>query len=252
MNNNRGFIPPVIVPEDYFLGSKKLGSIELNPKGEWIDFLPVFEKQNQGTETNGCVSFGTLSALEILHNFLYKKEPNYSDRFLAKMSDTAPDSGNTPKKVSDTLRHSGCVAEEKWPFVLEDFYKDIPQDIINLGLEWLKDYEWGYEWCDSSKLREALRRSPLGVAVSAWQTNDKGEYVRFGASNHWCVLIGYDNNDRPMIWDSYEPKIKILEAGYKFEFPQLYLLKKKEIAEYKKSGSNWFTQLWNNFFRIWK
>ena len=122
-----GFQPPIIEESDFWLGSGKLGSQIINEKGDWRPYLPVFEKQNKGNETNCCVSFGTLSALEILHKFLYGVEPNYSDRFLCKISDTGPN-GNDPKKVSNALRHCGSVPEEEYPFVipLDEFFKEIP------------------------------------------------------------------------------------------------------------------------------
>lgn len=249
-----GFQPPVIVPEDYFLGSGKLGSQEINPTGDWIAYLPKFEKQAEFYETNACVSYGTNSALEILHKFLYGIEPNNSDSFLATASETNPYSGNNPKKVSVTLRHKGCVAEEKRPYpdTLEKFYEPISQELYDLGADWLKDYEFGYEYVDKTKLREALKRSPIGCAVNAWSQNDKGEYIRLGASNHWVVLVWFDDFDRPVIWDSYDEGLKTLEKDYDLEFPMLYTLKKKpspaekEIAEYKAGGGNWFTQIINH------
>lgn len=235
-----GFIPPQIVSEDYWLGSGKLGTQVINLTGDWTEFLPKFELQNQGNETNACVSFGTLSALEILHKFHFKKEINKSDRFLAKSSNTDPNVGNTPKQVSETLRKAGCVEEVDYPFVLDlqEFYKEIPQETKDLGLEWLKEFEWGYEWVDKDKIKEALKRSPVGVAVQAWQQNEKGEYIRLGASNHWVVLINFDKQDRPVIWDSYESGIKILEKEYELEYPQIYVLKKKIIIK-----ENWFDKI---------
>ena len=251
-----GFIPPIIEASDYWLGSGKLGTQEINPKAEWLGHLPAFELQNRGKETNCCVSFGTLSALEILHRFQYDSEPNYSDRFLCALSGTDPNSGNNPKKVSDTLRHGGCVKETEYPFVLEEFFQKIPLNIEAKGLEWLKDYEVGYEYVAKDKIREALKRSPVGCAVYAWSQNDKGEYIKLGNPNHWVVLIGFDKEDRPMIYDSYETSVKILEKGYELEFAQIYTLKKKpipaeEIKEYKKGGSNWLTQIWNRLVEVW-
>jgi len=242
---NFGFIEPEIVPEDFWLGSGKLGSIVLNEKGDWREWLPIMEKQNQGNETSCCVSFGTLSALEILHKFHFETEPNYSDRFLCKMSDT--DNGNTPKKVADTARHSGCVPEKEYPFVipLDEFFQDIPQKLIDMGIDWLKDFEVGYEYTTKEQLKEALKRSPVGVAVSAWEQNDKGEYVYFGTWNHWCVLVAYDEQDRPIIWDSYDAGLKTLVKDYNFGFPQIYTLnkKKEEKRSWWQRFINWIKSL---------
>ena len=93
-------------------------------------------------------------------------------------------------------------------------------------------------------LKKALRRSPVSVAVYAWAQNDKGEYIKLGSPNHYCVLIAYDDFDLPIIWDSYEQNIKILEKNYEMEFAQMYLLTKKNsiIAEYKEAG--FFGKLW--------
>ena len=148
MSKNFGFIPPVIVPEDYFLGSKKLGSQDINLTGNWTKFLPTPELQRQNYETQGCVSFATLNCLEMLHKFSYKEEPNYSDRFLVVASGTDPNGGNTPKKVADTLRKYGAVDENDWPCVdsLEEYYKDIPLKIFNMAKQFLEEYEIGYEY----------------------------------------------------------------------------------------------------------
>ena len=249
---NFGFIPPVVTETDFWLGSKKLGSEVINPSGDWRGFLPILEHQNKGFETSACISFGTLSALEMIHKLLYSLEPNYSDRFLAKMSGTDPAVGNNPKTVSDTLRHNGMVSEATYPMTstLSEYYQEIPQSVRDIGLEWLKNYGFGYEYTDD--LREGLKRSPVGVAVQAWYQNSAGEYVRKGASNHWCVLVAFDN-DRPIIWDSYDSGLKTLAKGYQLEFAQIYTLKKKEsllspeLSDYK-AGNHYLNML----KRVWK
>lgn len=251
-----GFIPPKIEDSDFWLGSGKLGSVVLNEKGDWRPYLPQFEHQRKQIETQACVSFGTLSALEMIHKLLWAVEPNYSDRYMAKTSETDPSAGNTPKKVSATIKEYGAVSEEKWPFAepLEEYYKDIPLSVQDIGKIWIKHYGFGYEWVDKSKLKEALKRSPVGVAVHAWAQNEKGEYIRLGASNHWCVLVAYDNLDRPIIWDSYDTGIKILEKNYELEFTQIYTLKKKEPIKNEYDSRGFFGKILMCFrnFTLWR
>lgn len=234
-----GFIAPIVVPEDFWLGSKKLGSVVLNEKGDWRPFLPLMEQQKIGIEVNACVSFATLSNLEMLHKLQYGEEPNYSDRFLAKMSDTQPASGgNTPKKVADTFKHSGAIPESEWPYdnsSLEEYYKEIPQRLIDMGADWLREFSVGYEWVASDKLKDALKRGPVSVAVYAWATNDKGEYIRLGPSTHYIVLVAFDGQDRPIIFDSYDTGLKTLDKNHGLEFPQMWVLTKKEEAKITRS-----------------
>ena len=96
-------------------------------------------------------------------------------------------------------------------------------------------------------LKNALKRSPVAVAVSAGQKNELGEYVRFGASNHYVVLVAYDEQDRAIIWDSYDLGLKTLVKDYLLEFAQIYkLTKKKEVAEKRSLWQifiNWIKDL---------
>ncbi|NQS88354.1 hypothetical protein HQ584_00980 [Patescibacteria group bacterium] len=229
-NKKYGFIPPEIVSEDFWFGSKKLGSKIINPSGDWQRYLPVMEQQNILFEPSACVSFGITSALEMIHNLLWQVEPNYSDRYVAKISDTDPDAGNTPKKVSEAIREYGTVPEEDWPMTktLEEYYKDIPVSIKDIGEEWTENYGFGYEYTDADKLKEALKRSPVGCAVSAWEQNEAGEYVFFGQYNHWCVCVAFDEQDRMIVWDSYDSGLKTLEKGFPVGFPQIYMLNREK------------------------
>src|SRR3990167_8149127 len=135
-----GFIAPTIESTDYFFGSKKLGSVEINPKGDWREFLPAPELQKREFDAFACVSFSITSCLEILEKFLYKKENNWSDRFLAKNANTDPVSGGTtPNIAAQALRRNGCVPELDYPWVstLEEYYKEIPNEILQKGREFL-------------------------------------------------------------------------------------------------------------------
>src|SRR3990167_9141104 len=245
---NYGFKAPEIKPTDFFLGSKKLGSVEINPSGDWRLYIPTFEFQSKSIETQSCVSFGTLSALEMICKLQYGFEPNYSDRYISKLSGTDPSAGgNTPPKVADTIKHKGNISEAEWPFIddLTEYFKEVPQNLIELGPKWLLDYDFGYEYVNPSDIKNALKRSPIGVAVSAWQTNADSEYIRFGSSNHWCVLVAFDRKDRPVIYDSYENALKTLTKDFRLDFPMLYVLKKKQkpIEQEYKSGNHYIVMV---------
>lgn len=247
---NYGFQEPVLVPEDYSFGS--IGGEVLQENSSWLDFLPEFEHQRKGFDTQSCVSFGTLSALEMLHKRKWDIEPNYSDRFTSKMAETTP-TGNTPKKVAHSIRHDGTVTEPEWPFTevnsWDEYFVAIPSYLLRRGQTWLNNYDFGYEYVgDSEKeLREALKYSPVGVSVHAWQQNNEGYYMA-GRLNHWCVLVAYDALDRPIVFDTYENHLKTLVKDYPFKWAMRYSLEKRLIPR----GFNWLIDLWHRFMSIFK
>ena len=72
-----GLIIEKPLPEDYVFGSAtKIDEKIINSSGDWTDFLPKIEYQKKnGVETMSCVSFGTLSIIEILAKYIY--DSNY-------------------------------------------------------------------------------------------------------------------------------------------------------------------------------
>lgn len=224
-----GFQQPEIKPEDYKFGALPREQLTL---GDWRPFLPVFEHQRKRTETQACVSFGTNSALEMIHKAKWGVEPNYSDRFLAKVSKTTR-TGNTPNKVSQALRDNGAVKEEIWAFDpdmdWDEFYTEIPKSVLAKGLWWLENYDFGYEWVDGDEIREALQYSPVGVAVYAWDKRE-GVYIQNRQPNHWCVLVAYEDGF-PIIWDSYEENLKKLPKDFSPKWAMRYSLYKKDPSK---------------------
>lgn len=261
-----GLILDKIAPQDHVLGS--LRSLErevIREDGQWVNFLPKEELQAAETESMACVSFGTLNACEVLLKAKGIKD-NFSDRWLAWNSGTTKQ-GNSPQTVAETLRKAGVPKEEGWEITTsiktwEDFYENPPPKLFELAREhFLNPYVFGHEWVptDHSSLKEGLKYSPIGVAVFAWIQNGD-YYVRpEGAEpNHWCLLIGYKENDHWLVFDSYDSTLKKLSWTYVFGMAKRYQIKKKDQAKdqavenYKKSGSNWLTQIINNFLICFK
>lgn len=149
--------------------------------GDWTSHLPPEERQyNDSGDSMSCVSFAHLSGIETQEfSWLQKLNiPNsfeYSDRWIAKMSDTTKE-GNYLWKVADTIRKYGLVKEESYPrpegsWTWEQYHADIPEPLLSKllaeGQEWLKKWDVKYESVDVSKesLMRHLKMAPLTVVI---------------------------------------------------------------------------------------
>lgn len=245
MSKSFGYIPPTLIyGKDYIEGSPiQLGSVPLVPDGQWNDYLPPAEEQKRyNLETQMCVSINTLAAIEILQKRVYGLQTEWSDRWLAKMSETTK-YGNDPKKVAETIYYKGGVYEEEWPWTPEidtwdEFYAGIPMDIQVRGqVRFRSVYEFGYQFVKPTheKMMEALTRSPLGVDVYAWDEGGGGIYERNGQqSNHWCVIYSYKKGRYWKCYDSYldengqrQTNLKKLDWDFGFSVVMEYTLDKK-------------------------
>lgn len=203
-------------PNDHELGGLMgLSYPDVQPDGQWFNFLPYGEQQNiNGVETNSCVSFAALTGLEILAKKVFDKEVNHSDRYLAIASDTGPN-GNTPTKVLETLRAvAGCIPENLLPFSedilsLEQYMspKPLNKKYYDEGRRWLAGYDFKHAWVntDPDSLMHGLKKSPLIISVVAWQEGADGIYIRPPGVNynHATLLVGYEEGKYWLVFDSY-------------------------------------------------
>lgn len=208
-----GLILEPIQPEDYIFGDRKLGDSPINPSAQWDGWLPDIEIQNlNGIEPFACASFGTLNCVEILSRFEYGATTNYSDRFLATVSGTAEQHGNSPHRVAETLRINGCVDEKELPFdstinTFEKFYAPIAKKLYTLALGTFAEWEFGHSFvpADATAVKNALRYSPLGFSVYAWMIDENGLYYRpqGEVDGHWVCCYGYEDGKYWKVLDTY-------------------------------------------------
>src|SRR3990167_4049391 len=246
---NYGLIIPEIQPnQDYVLGGfNSIGGTELQPDGQGGSLLPEVEYQlnKLGFDAIACASFGTLSALEILALRVYGQTRNWSDRFLAKTSDTQPN-GNSPHKVAETLRKLGVPNEIDYPFSKEiktwvEFYADIPKAIYSLAIAFLNEFNFKHEYVVTKPdyLKQALKYSPVGISVTAWFKRENGLYYfpEGQTNNHWVVLVGYKENEYWIIYDSYnvagegDSVIKKVEWNAQFAVAKRFSLERQVVSE---------------------
>lgn len=140
--------------------------------GDWRPFAPSHERQKDPLETMACVAFSFNNCLEIQYKF-FGIDINFSDRFLAKMSDTTPQ-GNYLDKVADTARIVGLVTEEEYPnnpkaTAWVEYYKPISMDVINRAEPQAISFE--ETPIDAANLKKQLKQSPLQITIVAPHPN---------------------------------------------------------------------------------
>lgn len=249
-------------PQDHELGGiASLDYPDIQPDGQWPDFLPSGEQQKiNGVETNSCMSFATLSGLEILFKKLFDMGVNDSDRYLAIASDTGPN-GNTPTKVLETLRAvAGCIPENLLPFSediqsLEAYMSPNPlnKKYYDEGRKWLAKYKFNHAWVstDPASMMAGLKKSPLIISVVAWQEGMGGIYIKPPGirDNHATLLIGYREGKYWLIFDSYPGTdgayLKRLDWNFGFGMAKAIKItkiktKKKWFPRLTKWLSSWF------------
>jgi hypothetical protein len=151
--------------------------------GNWRPFLPPGEWQKFGDwsapgsvsfDSMACVTFSLLNCLETQEFFLTGKKVNYSDRWIAKMSNTTKD-GNYLYLVADAVRKYGLVLESSWPVpatLTWDAYYATPdpatmQKLLLEGQQWLTTHQFAYEWLTTSlnDILKHLKHTPLQVVI---------------------------------------------------------------------------------------
>lgn len=213
-------LEPIQPNKDYvFGGYTKIAGVPLQENGQWDPFLPVTELQHyNGFDTSACVTFATLTCVEILHKRIYGFERNFSDRFLAKVSGTTA-YGNTPQQVGESLRKKGVVNEEDWSFnssidTFVKFYSEIPDRLFTLAALFLTEFDFYHEYVvpQPQYLKDALKYSPLLISVYAWVEDPKRPGIYYkpaGAQdNHATVCYGYEDNQYWKIFDTYDSTFK--------------------------------------------
>jgi len=187
-------------------------------------------------------------------------EKNFSDRFLAIGSGTEMNVGNSPHTVAEYLRHNGVCAEELLPMAktIDEFYTPSPLP-IELEINAKKfidvyDFTHAYIFNNNKTLKEkqvllidALRRSPVGISVTAWIFGEQYYFKPEGSEdNHWVSLVGYEDGVKWIIFDSVDQDIKELEWNYDFSVAKVYYIKPK-LA---KNSGGIFERLLNFLYNI--
>ena len=243
---NRGVILTPPEPTDFLVGA--LTYEVINPAGLWP--LPTGEKQIfTHFDSYSCVSFSALNSCEcqlkyqmglptfpkFLEKWLndngYIDEQgniNFSDRYIAKLSGTIPNQGNSVKKVWDAIRRYGLAPEKDWPvwddMQQNEFFADVPQNIINKGQEFLKYFEISYEFIfggpegkpvNQLPFTKQLRQAPIQLITACCDPWSGGVVIPACGESPVHATLGYGVSSVCLFdYDSYDKFTKKLSPNY--------------------------------------
>lgn len=225
---NYGFKIPVIKDEHWKFGSAntRIKGVPLIPNGDWRPLLPPFEYQaRNGFDPNSCALHTTTHAYACIFKKQYNINRDDSERYLGVISNSDED-GNNPDTVAEAARLKGLVPEGLLPFdnTITNFKqwaspKPMSSELLREGQRLLDLFKLGHEWVpnDHASITEALKYSPLGVAVCAWIVKDivDGQplyYFPQGAAyNHDCLLVYEEPGKYYEVFDTYDQQIKRID-----------------------------------------
>lgn len=268
-NMDNGFIEEPPKPEDWAVELGSTARKEYLPTKDWKPYRSAGERQRRdnSSETMACVTYSTHNAMEEKMNLmktqvengsadyetielvkifkyfgLYneKGEADLSDPYTAKLSGTSY-RGNSFRRVLDSVRHNGVVAESVWQtpdtYSWNEYYKTIPQEVINKGKKWNEYVDFIYEWVDKSDFNRIKVYSPVVTSVYAgydWNnTNIKIHKKTGNRHNHAVDNDYFKQNEYDGIFDSYVPFDKKVEWNYGLGAGRVIDFKlKKELKEF--------------------
>lgn len=209
---------------------------------------PTYEPQVENYETNGCTVWGTQNAIEMIIMQKFGIEPNYSERYTYNVAEISPE-GADPSKACEAIKKYGLVDALKLPVpeTFEEFMTPRPMtpELLDLGRIWLEKYTFDYNplWRISrgqkwkvERIKKALKRSPIGVAVTAWINRGDGVYHDGGKpNNHWCVVVGYEERGW-ILFDSYDHSIKVYDYNSRIDIAYEYIVDNRYYTDYSKGN----------------
>jgi len=256
---NHGVLKPKPSKTDWRVGGETGIQFKENlPTGDWTQYLPVYEKQSGNIDDMACVSHSLTDCLEIqfkraianneipqthldwLNNngYFLNGEVNFSDRALAKMSNTTH-SGNWNAVVAETARTLGLVPESDWKLDFtswETFYAEVPAELQKKAAEFLKYFKISYQWvqqgqqsdeeASKNNLAYWLKMAPLQSDVpvcSGWAT---GEVQPCGSrtTQHAIAIFQIVKDNCIRILDHYLPFVKNLGWLYPADWTMLIIV----------------------------
>lgn len=171
---------------------------------DWINFIPPDKdvQVSRSQDFEACASYSYIHILEMRLRKQYGLFWEWSERAMAKLSDTQP-WGNTLDNVVNAANNYGVLLTQSWPELTystnyqnidwNTYYAYIPNSVSIQAYRVVSDYKK----ISPSQVQAALNDGPLWTIVKA------------GSQLHCVAQI-----NEHQFFDSYEIKVKNFSDGY--------------------------------------
>jgi hypothetical protein len=217
------------------------------------------QKTRDGRDTYWCVTFANNNVNRLLHLRKFGYDLNMDERYVAIGSGTIAGRGNNVKNVVDFNRLKGFKKQERQTTEMThaECYAPLTDADYVDGKGGLEFYELPYEmlpranngfstlpYSDTSILLSALGYAPLMVTVDGSYDMDNDGLIGHSGKvlnyNHEVALLGAQfEGTRIKWWDikcSETKQLLKFRPDYRFGWPCLKDLKKKNMQLFKKKG----------------
>lgn len=219
---NYGFLQETIKAADYIFGDGSITTDILQADHNWLPFLPPDDLQaRNGFEVYDCASMATKHCIQTLLKQKYGFNDDYSARYVAKMTGTDTQHGNSPQTIAEFIRHSGIPDEYEWPYAatsFEDFYRVPPTVLATSAASFDTRYTFTHDYVQNNpeSIKTALLSSPLGFSVYGWNVLPSGLYAAGnGQDQHFVELYDYVEGQYWCVFDTYDFTHKKVEWAHR-------------------------------------
>ena len=245
-------------PEDYqftdgqleakFGAAKKV----IKENGQWdISKMNTELQKFFWGDTYDCTNYGNENLVQCFQLNVYGETDEFTERYLSVLSGIRNGFGGSPHTGLEQWRENGNLLYNFLPH--EDVKswaefnspKPMTSDLIAEGKKWLLDWKLGHDWIRAGliggmagSIKNALKYSPVGVGVYAWNLQD-GVYTKpsWARDNHWVMIYGYVEGEYWLVFDSYAVGgsfLKKLDWDYPFAFAKRITLEKRNLSNEDK------------------
>jgi len=260
---------------DWVLGAESAIPFEKRVDA-WSHYLPTHERQrNDLFDSNMCVTYAGLNSLETQIVYLMSNDllpttaadflrdngyldennrPNFNEAFCAKQNGTTIQ-GNHLGAFWDSVRKTGVIPQSRWVDIKsaqkwEDLMVEIPQELLDLGKEFLKHFDIAYEWTllgtpNANVMAKEVQHAPLHIAApvcSPWNVDTVIGLCPDQRLAHATLIYGAVSPEFFMDLDHYSPYEKKLAWNYHLPYAIKGIIRVRIVAPTEKPPAHVFTQ----------
>ncbi len=253
-----------------------------NPTSDWSPFFGKYQNQKWGNwDTDSCWCLSVVNAAEDQLEWLHKNKMfsqdaldfftkhgyidsdgdfSLSERFL-EIKGGRGINGGTAKLAWQLIQSWGCIPRSMLSFVNVETYfnpSEVTPAMELLGEEFKKHVNTAEQKIanDKTSLRRALQQAPLtiGIPIPRNVQSWNAPFVKYDGSTvaaHEIELYGINSNGEYLIFDQYEPHLKVLSSDYLLVFVTQGILyatpqaTPNPIVQPPPEDVKWYTKLIN-------